>query len=187
MSLASGPDSCGEIDDALKTQPDGLHAWLAVTLARPRKPPSIATRRTTSLSLGGVWALSFDSGRKPPCHSFLLEQQGASRSGQVRPRRMSREIRQATTMNSARARSNRSTVLNCKASTRQPFLRTWKNQFDLPARPVPVDQFGRRFKTVNRPIGQQPPFHRLDSLGGAFLPALPNSSLQSGHRGHRQP
>jgi len=41
--------------------------------------------------------------------------------------------------------------------------------FDLPARPVPVDQFDDFFQRLRRPIRQQAPFNRLDALWRADL------------------
>jgi hypothetical protein len=48
-------------------------------------------------------------------------------------------------------------------------LENVEQQFDFPARPVPVNQFGCRCKGVDRPIRQQSPLHRLHPLRGAFF------------------
>lgn len=83
-----------------------------------RKPPS----RTTSFSCGGLSGEVFLLRMKAAFHSSGSNSSPASRSGQVRPKRMRRAMRHATTMNTASARSMRSIALSCSASTRQPFF-----------------------------------------------------------------
>jgi len=91
---------------------------------RARKPLSLATSRTTSFSRGDLSGGAFLLRMKAAFHSSGSNSSPASRSGQVRPSRMRRAMRHATTMNTASARSMRSIVLSCSASTRQPFFST---------------------------------------------------------------
>lgn len=50
--------------------------------------------------------------------------------------------------------------------------RDMEEDFDFPARPVPIDQFRYGFQGGRRPIGQQSPFDRLDAARGLNFPAI---------------
>ena len=95
---------------------------------RARKPPSIATRRTTSLSEGGAEGKGLFVNTYAALISSGANISEAGKSGQVRPSCINRAIRQDTTMNSANARSILARLASCSASRLQPVLSTWKNR-----------------------------------------------------------
>ena len=94
---------------------------------RARKPPSMATRRTMSFRLGGSFGMGLFVNTCAARISSGSNINEAGNSGQVRPSRISRAMRQDTTMNSVSARSIFSRLASCSASTRQPFFKTWNS------------------------------------------------------------
>ena len=91
---------------------------------RAREPPSMATRRTLSFRLGSSFGMGLFVNTCAARISSGSNLNEAGNSGQLRPGRISRAMRQDTTMNSVSARSISSGLASCSASTRQPFFKT---------------------------------------------------------------
>jgi hypothetical protein len=90
-------------------------------------PPSCATRRIISWSLGAT----FGGGSRftttyNDCHSAGSNTASQLISGQLRPNRQRYSTRQATIRYTARHGSNRSTASNRRSSTRHPDFNTRK-------------------------------------------------------------
>ncbi len=154
--LARKLDSCSEVYDALQAKPDGLDPWLAVAFAckESAQHGHQAQHFVESRRFCRLLSVIQDV-RSLPLVGFKQKRRVQIGAGSPHARCISLAIRQASTMNSASARSSRSRLLSWNFSTRQPFLSTSKKSSSSQR---------ARYQSINsvaapKVVGQQAPLH----------------------------
>lgn len=153
-----------EVPDTLPAQPEGLHAGFAIALGTEEATkPWNAGNHFANARCGFRHRVLRQNVRRLPL--LGREQQGRI-SGP------DESVPAATSTANAKPPPFRSPgpVQSCQWPPLQvgdsaAVLQHIEQHLDFPSCPMPVDEFRHCFKTSGLPIGQEPPFDWLDSLG----------------------
>jgi hypothetical protein len=154
-----------EVPDALPAQPEGLHAGLAIALATEEaaKPCKAANHVANAR-----WGFRHRPHRQNVrCLPLLGREQQGRILVRMDPSQPHHPLQTLGHHHIDRqGQLNLSNGRQLQGFDSAAVLQHIEAHLNFPACPIPVDQLRRGFRTAGRPIGQQPPFDRLDALGG---------------------